>query len=1067
MSKLVRGKIRLGQLNTARAYAWTVEANLLLNTQNLDVLLLQEPYAQKGEVKGLNLTDNIVYAVAGSDAPGTCIITKKSITTMLVGNLSNEYCTVVQVQNGLLSLYIVNIYFKFNHAVSDHLQHLDEVIRHLAGKMILIAGDVNSKSILWHSKDTDANGDQLEDFIIEHNLTIHNQPGQPYTFENVHGRSNIDVTLTKGSVGVTNWVVHEALSSSDHRLITYDICSGCPPDTAGGDDINTAMPIRFDMTKANWPSFKQVLICKATTIDRLTISTIEDVDEYVKILNDTLMDACMMSIPCRSANYPPNSKELPRSVLDIRRDMRNLWHTIKRNKTLPKTPLIREYKAARNKYKAAIREYKRRSFEEFVKRHSTEPWGPVYRAIKTCNQNWLKNVVDPRTGETCLDIKESVGVIMDTLFPRDDTTLDSDCHTEMRIAALTYNEPDDSPFGEEEVLGVINTLKNNKAAGLDSIPPEAVKHSAEVMVDYYTYLFNKCLTLRYFPKVWREARLVLLKKQGIMDNTPKAYRPISLLSVLSKVLEGLLINRIMSRCGDYLSDRQCGFMPGKSTVDAVQRVVNFAKNSTYKYVLMVSLDISGAFDNAWWPSVSAYLAANKCPGNLHGLLASFFEGRSCRYMDHNLDIRKVIERGCPQGSKSGPRCWNFILDSLLKSMTNTVAELVSYADDTALLIQANSRKDLELTANNILNDIVDWGQKHKLDFNPNKTECILLKGTLAKTRYPSIKMLSKSVKYSSTIKYLGVMLDDKLNFGPHFKYIADKAKTRMNIFRKIAKEDYGLSSGALNIIYKGVFEAICTYCAPVIARHMNLRNVAYLQKAQRKALLIISHSYSTVPTEALPVLAGMVPIDLLIMERAEKYYKTCTEGPEIYRANTCNKWRSRWSEVDKGRPLYEYIPNPSVRMDLKLQLGHNVVQFLTEHGGSLAYLKRFHPRKVQDSTCLCGTKDQTFNHILEECCLFNEERQDLINHITNIGLPWPCSKPNYIINQDIFKPFKEFCNVAVEKLKAVNKPRVIKQQSINSNACLYDDQLLTNDTNVDSESLGNDLVQCTGTRKEQ
>ncbi|GBP96828.1 Putative 115 kDa protein in type-1 retrotransposable element R1DM [Eumeta japonica] len=82
---------------------------------------------------------------------------------------------------------------------------------------------------------------------------------------------------------------------------------------------------------------------------------------------------------------------------------------------------------------------------------------------------------------------------------------------------------------------------------------------------------------------------------------------------------------------------------------------------------MVSLDIEGAFDNAWWPALKAQLLAYNCPVNLYGMVKGYLRDREVivRYAG---GVQKGNFKGCIQGSIAGPTFWNLILDSLLREL---------------------------------------------------------------------------------------------------------------------------------------------------------------------------------------------------------------------------------------------------------------------------------------------------------------------------------------------------------------------------------------------------------------
>ena len=122
-------------------------------------------------------------------------------------------------------------------------------------------------------------------------------------------------------------------------------------------------------------------------------------------------------------------------------------------------------------------------------------------------------------------------------------------------------------------------------------------------------------------------------------------------------------------------------------------------------------------------------------------------------------------------------------------------------------------------------------------------------------------------------RYLGIILDGKLSFDKHLKYVAEKATKIFYMIRRAAKANWGLGFKTLKTLYTGVGESILLYGAPVWADKMHYgRNHAdILLRAQRTMVLTVCKGYRTISRDALPVLAGVMPIHLKALERSDLY----------------------------------------------------------------------------------------------------------------------------------------------------------------------------------------------------
>jgi retron-type reverse transcriptase len=122
------------------------------------------------------------------------------------------------------------------------------------------------------------------------------------------------------------------------------------------------------------------------------------------------------------------------------------------------------------------------------------------------------------------------------------------------------------------------------------------------------------------------------------------------------------------RKNELLSERQYGFTPQKSTLDAINNVINLAKRQLKlkQFLLIISLDIKGAFDNAFWSYILYQLFIKNTPKNLYGLIRSYLSDREVILIINDLMANKSIDRGCGQGSACAPGLCNILFDELLQ-----------------------------------------------------------------------------------------------------------------------------------------------------------------------------------------------------------------------------------------------------------------------------------------------------------------------------------------------------------------------------------------------------------------
>ena len=221
-------------------------------------------------------------------------------------------------------------------------------------------------------------------------------------------------------------------------------------------------------------------------------------------------------------------------------------------------------------------------------------------------------------------------------------------------------------FKIEELKRAAEGLKNKKAPGLDQIPNEVVKIVVKEIPDVVLTVLNKCLVQGKFPKEWKKAKLVLIPKPSKHETSIK-YRPLSLLSTMGKLYERLIENRLRIEIEDKggMSDTQFGFRKQRSTIDALQKVMDIvekAKKGSYgskNLCVMIVFDVKNAFNTARWNKIVEALEKLKVSRYLINIIKNYLQDRIIIVGDENKEIETKV--GVPQGSVLGPLLWNVFL----------------------------------------------------------------------------------------------------------------------------------------------------------------------------------------------------------------------------------------------------------------------------------------------------------------------------------------------------------------------------------------------------------------------
>ncbi|XP_043275310.1 uncharacterized protein [Venturia canescens] len=290
-------------------------------------------------------------------------------------------------------------------------------------------------------------------------------------------------------------------------------------------------------------------------------------------------------------------------------------------------------------------------------------------------------------------------------------------------------------FIAEELTRATKAMKTGKVPGPDGVPAENLRVVARLRPEILLDLYNTCLTTGTFSDRWKEARLVLIPKGKGEPNTPSAYRPLSLLDTTGKLYEQLLRPRLTDamQAGGGLSDLQFGFRRGRSTIGAIQKVVDsFLEldrhcHAARPIVLLGTLDIRNAFNSARWVDILEALKSNfGIPPYLTRVVEDYLKKRRITYETIEGQVTRQVTAGVAQGSILGPDFWNGLYDSLLRLEMPLGVTLVAYANDVAAVITERSPELAQLKLNQTMRRVGRWMTDHGLQLATEKTELSLL-----------------------------------------------------------------------------------------------------------------------------------------------------------------------------------------------------------------------------------------------------------------------------------------------------------------------------------------------------
>ena len=372
-----------------------------------------------------------------------------------------------------------------------------------------------------------------------------------------------------------------------------------------------------------------------------------------------------------------------------------------------------------------------------------------------------------------------------------------------------------TPIELHEILDQIRKICLRKAMGYDEIPPKIIKWASDILAPILLVLFNKCIDLGHYPEGMKIGQVVPVYKEG-EKNGINNYRPITVLSQFNQLFEHLLTKRYLNffEKFDVITKRQFGFLKKHCTEHAILDLKEYImKNLENKEATAVLfLDLQKAFDTVNHDILLQKLYHYGVRGNAFLLLKSYLSGRKQRTKVKNaVSNLAFVLWGVPQGSVLGPLLFLIFINDL----PNT-SDLYSwlFADDTALALSSNNIQELQIRFNHEVNKVHDWLLANRLSVHyKDKTKFMIIQGPNTKDRRTKsmnfkLHMGNHEIEKTDHYKYLGLLLDDKLNWKLQTNKLCSKLSSVCGVLSKVR---HYLDRKSLMLIYNSLFDSRLRY----------------------------------------------------------------------------------------------------------------------------------------------------------------------------------------------------------------------------------------------------------------
>ena len=385
------------------------------------------------------------------------------------------------------------------------------------------------------------------------------------------------------------------------------------------------------------------------------------------------------------------------------------------------------------------------------------------------------------------------------------------------------------------VYNVIKELNLGKSFGPDEMHPRFLFELKDEISKPLAFIFEQTLQQGSLPIDWRNAFVSPIFKKGA-KNKAENYRPISLTSIVCKIMEKIIKDTVLKHLVDnnLLSAKQFGFLSGRSTVTQLLKFLNECAEKVAKgeVVDTIYMDFAKAFDKVPHRRLLKKLEAYGISGNiLQWIKAFLMEREQIVVVNGEKSKPGIVLSGVPQGSVLGPILFLIYINDLPENVKSTT---FLFADDTKIARTVKTSDDASLLQED-LNALADWSKRWLLEFNAEKCHVLTIGKIENITFTQKYEINGQELEHMFEEKDLGVTIDHELTFDEHIHLKVKKANAMMGLIRRsFSFLDKDLFRMLFTSFVRPHLEYAQATWAPFLAKHVNL-----IENVQKRATRLV------------------------------------------------------------------------------------------------------------------------------------------------------------------------------------------------------------------------------------
>jgi len=346
---------------------------------------------------------------------------------------------------------------------------------------------------------------------------------------------------------------------------------------------------------------------------------------------------------------------------------------------------------------------------------------------------------------------------------------------------------------------IVKELKRTKntAPGDDGIFYCHVKNLPCSALDYLAEIFETCLTLCYFPRMWKHGITKLIPKPGKDPTLAPNYRPITLLPALGKVLERILKTKLTDFLEDnsIIPESQAGFRSRRSTQDQLFKLAQDACESivTDHVTIASFFDVEKAYDRVWREGLALKMSRTAIPKPMTAIIFDYLSERSIKLTVGSAISEEVqLYSGIAQGSIVAPTIFNLWVSDAPQPRRNQLnqldpsertANLSQFADDMATWANAKRISVARRRLQEYNDELMEWCRTWKIKLSSAKSQVI---GFGCKTKDDIYQTIDgHRIEHEDTVKFLGLFFDSDMKWKTQTDHQIKQLKQRIGLFSGI------------------------------------------------------------------------------------------------------------------------------------------------------------------------------------------------------------------------------------------------------------------------------------------